>query len=171
MKKPILLTLLFSLSGLNTYCQNKCSAIIDWKYVEPIIIYDKPDGIVIHSMKNDTANEDFLKLEILEQTESFFHVAITNTIKKDSAIGWIKKGQYIGAYKKHEKFPMELTLYKDKIISDLNRIVITNWTPTLLTIENSSVNWVFVLLKQNEHIIKGWIQQDELCANSYTYCN
>lgn len=166
---------LFTLFGLlsfsTIYCQDKCSAIIDWKYLKTINIYDKPDGKVTQLMKNDSINEDFLHLDILNQTETYFFVSISRSIKSDSATGWIKKGEYIGAYKKHEKFPMDLVLYKDKNLSEIDRIVIANWQPEILTIETCSGEWTFISLKQNGKTFKGWILTDELCANTYSYCN
>lgn len=169
MKKLLAVFTLFFFS--TTYCQDKCRAIIDWKFLDVVDIYDKPDGKLIHQMKNDSANEDYLHLIILKQTESYFFVSIVTEIKKEERKGWIKKASYIGAYKKHEKFPMDLTLYKDEKESDKDKIVITNWRPTLLTIEKCGDKWSLVSLKQNGHTFKGWIQADELCVNSYTYCN
>ena len=166
-----LFIILFLLSYSTTYCQDNCPAIIDWKYLDTVDLYDKPGGKVIHQMKNDSANEDFLHLSILKQTDSHFYVSITMTVKKDSSTAWIKKAHYIGAYKRHEQFPMELTLYKNKKATDTDKIIITNWIPNLLTIEKFADKWVFVSLKQNGQTYIGWIQADELCANSYTYCN
>ena len=168
MKK--LLSLIIIILSLDTvYCQDKCPAVIEWHYIKPINIYDKPDGKIIHQMKNDTTNEDLLHLDILKQNNTHFYVSIN--LVKDSATGWIKKADYIGAYKRHEEFPMDLTLYKDKKISDANKITIKNWTPTMLTIEMYADKWVFVSLKQKGMAYSGWIQANELCANSYTYCN
>lgn len=103
--------------------------------------------------------------------DSYFFVSITMTIKKDSITAWIKKASYIGAYKRHEEFPMDLILYKNKNVSDEDKIIIINWTPILLTIEKYSNEWAYISLTQNDILYKGWIQSDELCANSYTYCN
>ena len=156
---------------ISLYCQEKCSAIIDWKYLETIDIYDHPNGTIIHQMKNDSINEDFLHLDIFDFTDTHFNVSIRMTIKKDSATGWIKKADYIGAFKRHEKFPMDLTLYTDKKVLESNKFIVKNWTPGLLTIENYEGDWIFISLTQNGKIYKGWIQENELCANAYSTCS
>ncbi len=163
-----ILTFFFSSS---VYSQSKCTAIIDWKYLKMVDIYDKPVGKIISQMQNDSINEEYLHLSIIEQTESYFHVSIDSTVERDASTGWIRKADYIGAYKKHETFPMDLILYKDKKISKKNKILIANWMPTLLTIEKCFDDWAFVSFKQNGKLFKGWIEVNELCANAYTYCN
>jgi hypothetical protein len=166
---PIIVFLFLSLT--NVYGQDACPAIIDWKYSKPVDLYNQPSGKVVKQMQNDSTQEDFMELVLLKQTETYFYVSIRMSIKKDSATGWIKKADYIGAYKKNETFPMDLILYKNKQVSETEKIIITNWNPTLLTIEKFTDQWVFVSLKQNGKIYKGWIQADQLCANSYSYCN
>ena len=166
-----LLTIIILVSFSTVYSQTNCLAIIDLKYPGPVDIYDNPEGEIIYRMKNDSINEDFLQLSILDQTDNYFYVSISTTIKKDQVTGWIRKAAYIGAYKRHEKFPMDLILYKDKKVSDAEKMVISNWTPMLLTIDSCDGGWVLVLLKQNGEIFRGWIEENELCANFYTYCN
>ncbi len=163
--------LLFTLRVLTGHSQGTCPAIIDWKYLKTVNIYSKPEGKLFKQVKNDSTNEDYLQLIILKQTESHFYVSIHKTITKDSTTGWIKKGDYIGAYKRHEKFPMDLILYANNKVSDADKIIIANWTPSLLTIAKYADKWVFVTLNQDGKKLMGWIQTDELCANSYSYCN
>ena len=158
------------LSAMNCFAQDKCLAIINWKYLRPVELYDKPGGNVVETIKNDSASEDYLHLDIIEQTDAYFNVIISS-IKISNKRGWIRKADYIGAYKKHEKFPMDLTIYKDKNVIDSNKIVIKDWTPDLLTIINCDGKWTFVSLTQNKKKYEGWIETGELCANAYTYCN
>jgi hypothetical protein len=158
-------------SILTTYGQQNCTAIIDVQYFKSIDIYDKPFGKTIHQMSNDSANEDFINIKILSEKSSFFYVFINKNEKKDSSTGWIKKADYVGAFKRNETNPMELILYKKKNASDRDKISIKSWTPSFLTIEKCVGNWTFVSLRRSGEIIKGWIQSNELCANAYTYCN
>src|SRR5687767_6992565 len=90
--------------------QVRCHAIIDWKYLETIDVYTKPNDQIIFQVKNDSLNEDFLLLDILDQTETYFLVSISLNSEKSKKVGWIKKAHYIGTYVKHEEFPMDLTL-------------------------------------------------------------
>jgi hypothetical protein len=104
--------------------QGKCSAFIDWTYSGSVLIYDKPDGIIVCEMKNDQANEDILILDMLDQTDDYFYVSITLAINKDYYKGWIRKSAYIGVYLRNTKTPIDLILYKDKKQSSSNNIFI-----------------------------------------------
>jgi hypothetical protein len=153
------------------YGQDSCHAIIDVEYYGAVNVYDKPHGKVIHQMKNDTTNEDYLSLRIIEQTDSFFYVSISMAIKYDPKKGWIRKADYIGAYKKHESNPMLLILCEDSRYPDIRQIVISQWKPSLMAIEKCAGEWTLVSLNFNSKRYIGWIRSNELCANSYTYCN
>ena len=169
MKKILIILTIFTFT--TAHSQVKCRAIIDWKYLGTIDIYTRPNDKIIFQVKNDSLNEDFLLLDILDQTETYFFVSISLNSEQNKKVGWIKKADYIGVYVKHEEFPMDLTIYKDKKESDIDKTVIKKWTSKLLTIELCSDNWTYVLVKHNGQIYKGWIKTDKLCANSYTYCN
>jgi hypothetical protein len=169
MKKYFIILILFFF--INSFGQNECTAIIDWQYIGDIEIFEKPNGKIITTVKNDSINEDFLHLTINNQTEEYFYVTISLAINYNEIIGWIKKAEYIGAYKKHEVINMKLILYSENKISNENKIEIENWNPTLLTFEKYSENMVLVSLNQNGKKITGWIEKNELCANSYTTCN
>ena len=153
------------------YGQSSYSAIIDWKFVDTVFIYDKPGGQVIDKMKNDSINEDFLHLILLDQTEDYFYVNIELIIQSHKSKGWIKKTDYIGAYKKHEQFIMDLVIYRLKKEDEENMIKIKDWNPGFITVEGFSEDWNFVSISHNDEKIRGWIQSSELCANAYTYCN
>jgi hypothetical protein len=142
--------------------------MIYWKYLGPVHIYDKPDGRIIAQIENDSMNEDFLHLEIVDQTDSYFLADIASLTKKQK--GWIRKAEYIGAFIRHEEYPMDLELTTDKQVPT-DKIVISNWTPGLLTIEKYADKWAFVSTKQNGQTYKGWIEIAKLCANAYTTCN
>ena len=167
-----LLTIILLLTFTKVYCQDSCSAIIDWQYLGRIDILEQPEGKVIHQMKNDSINEDFLHLEILNQEGNYFYVSIYFAMnEEEKTIGWIKKADYIGAFKRNEKFPMDLTLYKKPKESKKNKVVVKSWNPGLLKIEKCSGNWVLVSFKQDNKRYKGWIEANELCANAYSTCS
>lgn len=153
------------------YCQNKCSAIVDVKYSGIVAIYDTVNGKIIDTARNDLATEDFLHMEILDETDTYFRVSISLNSKKENKPGWIKKADYIGAYIRHEKFPMHVILYRDKVVTELNKITINDWQPELLTIKKCSGPWTFVSLNKSGEQYEGWIETVNLCANAYTYCN
>ena len=80
-----LLNILMAFSFFSANCQQNYTAIIDIKYLVTIDIYDKPFGKIIHQMRNDSVNEDYLHLTILNQTDKYFYVSINMTEKKDSS--------------------------------------------------------------------------------------
>ena len=153
------------------HSQKKCAAVVNWRYGAPVLLYDKPNGSVIDQIKNDSTTEDFLHLDISDQQGQFFFVSISLTVQKITKEGWIKKADYIGAYVRKDAYPMDLVLYKEKNVSEENKIIVKGWTPVLLTIEKYAEDWAFVSTMQNGKIFNGWILMKDLCANSYSTCN
>ncbi len=166
----ILLALILLAIATRSWGQDKCSAIVDWRYLEPIGIYATPGGEVIAQLRNDSVAEDFIEMEILDESRDHLHVSITMSIARDVKTGWIKKAEYIGAYLRHEQTPrMNLSLFETP--SAKKPIVVKDWMPALLTIEECKGKWVRVSTTQNGQRIVGWIAKSELCANAYTTCN
>ncbi|MFN8417473.1 MAG: hypothetical protein U0U66_14160 [Cytophagaceae bacterium] len=153
------------------FSQIQYSAMIDITYLGEIEIYDNPGGSVVKKMRNDSINEDFLYLNILQQTPTHFYVFISYSVQKDSITGWIKKENYIGAYIKNDKYPMDLILYNRCINSEKTKVVYSDWTPAFLTIDKYHNGWLYVTNTQNGKKIKGWIQTEGLCANPYSTCS
>lgn len=165
-----ILTLIAGLCCMHLSAQEKCSAVIDWHYLKPIQVYDSPDGNSIYSIQNDSAKEDYVHVRILDQTENWFYISNTNRAKEEKT-GWIKKESYIGTYKRHERSPMTLVMYKERNVAEKNKIVIEDWYPVLLTIVSCENSWVYVSFYHKESVYTGWFPANELCSNYYTYCN
>lgn len=153
------------------FSQVHYSAMIDINYLDEIEIFLKPGGLVVKKMRNDSINEDFLYLNILQQTSTHFYVFISYSIQKDSITGWIKKGNYIGAYIKNDKYPMDLILYKRYKNLERNIIVNKDWAPEFLTINKYHKGWLYVTSIQRGEIINGWIRGEYLCSNPYSTCS
>lgn len=167
MKVPF--TLLFILCLSAVHGQDMCPAVIDWKYNGAVDIYDAPGGSIIAQMKNDSINEDYLHLQIVGQTETYFMVSISSM--HEAREGWIRKADYIGTYVRNENQPMNLELFRSRKASESEKIMVSNWSPALLTIEKCADKWAFVSTKHKGKSYKGWVEIDKLCANSYTTCN
>lgn len=167
----VILFVVYIFISTHSIGQDTCHAVIDWHYLGEISVYETPRGKKICSMENDSVNEDFLHLTILDQKDSFFYVHISKTVKKESKVGWIKKADFIGTYKRNCNLGMDLILFSQRNDKEKNKVVIKNWRPKLLTIEKYVDKWVYVKVKHQNVIIKGWIEMKELCANSYSYCN
>jgi hypothetical protein len=166
----IIITSIILFIYTNSHCQIKCDAIIDWHYLGEIIVYEKPNGKITSIVKNDSLNEQYLHLVILDQRKDYFYVSIGGGIESTNKTGWIKKAKYIGAYKRHENSTMKLTLYSETKKSVKKIIEIKNWRPVLLTFDKCNGEMVLVRFTQNGKDYKGWIEKTELCANTYTTC-
>lgn len=165
-----LLTLIVLLTSATLLAQDKCKAIVDWRYLRPIEVYSTLGGKVVGQFQNDSIAEDFIQLQILTVKKNYLQVEIAMTIADKKQTGWIKKGEYIGAYLRQERPPtMDLTLFQNP--SPAKPFIIKDWTPGLLTITACNGEWVSVSTVHNSKTITGWITAAELCANPYTTCN
>jgi len=165
-----LLTSIIVLTSVGSLAQDKCEAIIDWRYLHPIEVYSTPGGKVVGQFQNDSIAEDFIQLQILDVKKNFLQVELAMTITNKKQTGWIEKGEYIGAYLRQERPPtMDLTLFQSP--SPAKPFIIKKWTPGLLTITACNGGWVSVSAVNKGKTITGWISAVELCANPYSTCN
>jgi hypothetical protein len=167
----LLLTLFSFFLVFNGFTQSKYPAIINWKYNGIVNIYNKPNGIIKNQLQNDSTNENYLHLTIIDQTKNYFLVSIGFAMGNSFTEGWIKKEIYIGAYSKRESYPMDLVLLKSKKNIDKNKIIVKNWNPSLLTVERFNGKWAYVYVIHDNCKICGWIEVERLCANSYSTCS
>jgi hypothetical protein len=164
------LTFIALVSAAQLWAQVKCEAFIDWQYLQSIDVYATPDGEIVGQVRNDSVDEDFIGLEILDSRKNYLHVKATLLVSGKTQVGWIKQADYICAYYREERVPtMDLTLFETP--STKKPFVVKDWAPVLLTIEQCTGKWVHVSLRQNGHRVAGWIDANDLCANPYTTCN
>lgn len=162
----------FILSSFLTFSQNeKLDAVIYWRYVNSVNIFDKPNGTVINTIQNDTVNENLIRLTISKIENGFLKVKIGLEMDNVSFNGWIKSATYIGAYLRHEAHPMDLILYSCPKEAKDNIILLTDWEPDFITILDFEKDWVNVCVNYKGKRIMGWIQRNNLCANSYSTCS
>lgn len=148
-----------------------CDAVIYWKYEGMIKIYDEPNGTELKSLQNNINNENFVWLKIKELRDNFFYVEITSEMDRITYNGWIKRSKYIGAFMKHEKEYMDLSLYS-KPNDELSELIeIKNWKAGFVTIEECKTEWTKISVYFDERQITGWIDSDKICANNYSSCN
>ena len=166
LKLILLLSLLIPLFGIA-----QCEAIINWKYSGEITVYEKPKGEKIVSLKNDQKNENFLSLEIIEETDNLFNVNISLAMSSESYKGWIKKDNYIGAIVRQEKEFMNLVLYDKPSQKDSKKTELKKWKSEFITIIKCEGNWTFVSVSYKGKRTVGWIESDKLCANNYSTCS
>ncbi len=167
-----IITILFFLLSFFTYSQKgELDAVIYWRYINRVEIFDEPNGIVIKTIQNDTINENLIELTISKIHKGFFKVKIGLAMNKETISGWIKSADYIGANHRHEDYPMNLVLYSRPKKSERNIILLKDWKPDFITILNFENDWVYVSVDYNGKRKTGWIQRNQLCANSYSTCS
>ena len=156
---------------LRAGAQTECPAIIDWQYTGPVEVFDHTGQQLLTTLRNDSANENFLYVEILGTNRDFLHVSIAPAMDPHAnTTGWIKKAAYVGAYLQAEHFPtMELVLH-NRASTKSRTVVVPAWQPGLLAILECTGEWTLVRTRQNGKEWKGWIETDRLCANAYTTC-
>jgi hypothetical protein len=169
--KNIITTLLILLSFF-TYSQNEeLEAVIFWRYINKVEIFDKPNGVIIKTIQNDTINENLIDLTISKIEKGFFKVKIGLAMNDETFNGWIKSADYIGAHHRNEDYPMNLVLYSRPKKTEKNIILLTDWNPDFITILNYEKDWVYVSVNYKGERKKGWIQRNQICANSYSTCS
>ena len=147
-----------------------CSALVDPKYTDNIIVFDKPDGKPIKELKNNIKDQNNLTLTIDKDSSIFFHVAIGFALTDNSNLkGWVKKSNVIGIYARNYNDTL-LLFSKPDLKSKINS-TIPNWTNQLYVIDKCYNDWVFVTIKYKGQIKKGWLQPDKQCSSPYTTCN
>ena len=171
MKNKLTLFLLLIICQIGFGQTKLCGAVIYWKYEGEIKIFEEPNGKEVTSLQNDLKNEDFLGLRIKEIKGNYFCVEIRLAMDDKLHHGWIEKGEYVGAFMKHEKEYMDLTFYSEpnKKLSEL--IEIKNWKAGFVTIEECSAQWTKVSIDFKGKRITGWIESEKLCANNYSTCS
>lgn len=169
MSKILTITFVFLQLYINAQSLNKCNcqAFIDLNFKNEIIVYDKPNGITIKKLKHDFKNEDYLTLDIHNDTVGFFQIDISNAIKGKYYHGWIKKSNLINVYTRFDK----TALFSNPDIKSKINFIIPQQTNEVFIIENCKDKWVYGRIKYNGRFIKGWLQYSDQCPAIYTTCN
>ncbi|MCB0479609.1 MAG: hypothetical protein KDC84_15685 [Crocinitomicaceae bacterium] len=171
MKHIMISFLLFLICHISLGQTEICDAVIYWKYEGVIKIYDEPNGAELKSIQNDSKNENYLSLKIKEVRNNFLRVEIGLDMDNKTYKGWIEKGDYIGAFMKHEKEFMDLELRSEPNDKLSELIIVKNWKAGFVTIEGYNASWTKVSVDFDGKRINGWIKSEKLCANNYSTCS
>ena len=147
-------TFLFLVLSVNIYSKSKCNcqALIDWQYNGQVYVYEKPNGQVIDSIANDSTNENFVIIKILDTQKDYFKVSMKLAFTNADKMGWIKKENYIGTYARNYSDGTILKLYSQPDKNSKIESIINEW------IQNSILLTIKVLqMKGNSTIYHGRI--------------
>jgi len=171
MKKLILF--IFCLVSVASFAQSDkktCSLIIDPDYKGSIAVYNKPNGKMIISIRQNYKEEDFLTFNISSQTTGFFYGTLEYSISGKKIKGWIKKAKYVGIYARNYSVT-KLNLYLNPNLQAAVSSVIPDWTNQLYQVTSYNKSWVYVTIVYKGEIKNGWLSPDMQCSNPYTTCN
>jgi len=165
----ILIVSLFTCSqGITQNCN--CKGLVDWNYHDPILLFEIKDGTIIDTLTNDSANENSLVFNIIEDENEYFKVEIglsQDTVWKK---GWIKKADYLGTYARNYSID-KLTLYSKPNLKSKPKSIIKEYYEGLYEIMKCNDEWVEVKVTINGKEYSGWLERKMQCPNPYTTCN
>ena len=152
--------------------QNKCNceAFIDWQYTAKIPIFDKPNGIVLDSISNDSINEDFIMMIIIESQNDYFKAIFQFEISDYYLEGWVRKSDYIGVYGRNYSGDV-FYLYSEPNNNSKIASVVDTWIPETYTIVECNDDWAEVRMIYKNKVYNGWMEKKMRCPNPYTTCN
>lgn len=133
---------------------------------DSVLLYTRPDLKSEHiSLRNDSDNEDFLQISIIEVNDDWYMARIKSI--SHAWDGWIHKSQPLYAYS--AAYDSDLKVYysesQDSIKCKLGYFI----EPIrLLQIDDDMMR---VIIRTNNEICEGWIHIDQLCGSPYTTCN
>ncbi|WP_305019880.1 hypothetical protein [Hymenobacter cheonanensis] len=147
-----------------------CEAVVEYKHRYAVPIFDKPSGKIMHQVKHNLKEEDFLAMNIDREQSGFFHGRIFYAIAGKSYCGWVRKSAWLGTYARaygKEK----LALYRAPALSAPASAHVPGPVPGLLPIRHCAGGWIYVQLIYRGRTYEGWLPPAMQCANSYTTCN
>ena len=78
---------------------NYVSVFLDIDFSGKIQIFDKPEGRVIKTLKNNINEGDFIMFDLLEKNDSMFYITAYSSLDNTLITkGWIYKNNHIGIY-------------------------------------------------------------------------
>ena len=169
MNKIILV--LFSIFISACHNSHKCckgSALLIPKH-SYIAIYDKPNGIQVDSVINDTINEDYVLIFIKQIKGKYAQIIAQNTISNNiEKSGWIELNN-IGI---NPASTSPLFLYKKtNEYSGISDTIINPHWGDLYPIIKCKGEWLYIRTKENGKWKQGWMSPKDQCDNPYTTCN
>jgi len=151
---------------------NFVSVFLNIDYKGSIDVFDKPNGKIIKSLKNDFEGEDFVMFDLLHKNDSmFFVISYYSTSDSIIAKGWIHKSKYISIYTRaNDAVNRPLILYKYP--NNTSQIVAKDmeYNIDMYEVIDFEGRWLKIKAKINGKIYEGWIPPEMQCSNVYTTC-
>ena len=151
--------------------QCDCNLLINPAYFGKVSLYDRPNGKVIRSLKNDSLKENYLLVKAEKDSAGFVYGAIFYANSGKPKKGWIKKNKFLGTYSRN--YGPELILYSDTDSKSKPAFIIREHVSEIgfCTVTQCRNKWVYVKLSNGTKEFSGWLSPNMQCANPYTTCN
>ena len=148
-------------------CKGSASLIPKHSY---IAIYDKPNGIQVDSVINDTINEDYVGICIKKIKRGYAKIISRNvlidTIPKQ---GWIEL-KYLGINPAIYSGMMMLRT-EPKATAPIMNIINNPWWGSLYNIYDCTNQWLYIRTIVDGKVVEGWMAPEDQCCNPYSTCN
>ena len=153
--------------------ENVATVFLDIDFTGEIYVYDKPDGKIIKTLKNNIEETNFVMLDLLQKNDSMFYVIAYNSLEEDTITrGWIMKSHHLGIYSRMYTPEIDpLILYKNP--NDTLQIVVkdTVYNPDVYEVIDFEGKWLKVKTKINGKNYEGWLSPEMQCSNVYSTCS
>lgn len=153
--------------------ENVATVLLDIDFTGEIYVYDKPDGKIIKTLKNNIEETNFVMLDLLQKNDSMFYVIAHNSLEEDTITrGWIMKSHHLGIYSRMYTPEIDpLILYENP--NDTLQIVVkdTVYNPKMYEVVDFEGKWLKVKTKINGKNYEGWLSPEMQCSNVYSTCS
>ena len=153
--------------------ENVATVFLDIDFTGEIYVYDKPDGKIIKTLKNNIEETNFVMLDLLQKNDSMFYIIAYNSLEEDTITrGWIMKSHHLGIYSRMYTPEIDpLILYE--MPNDTLQIVVkdTVYNPEMYEVVDFEGKWLKVKTKINGKNYEGWLSPEMQCSNVYSTCS
>lgn len=153
--------------------KNIATIFLDIDFTETINLYDRPDGKIVATLKNNIKEENFVLFSLLQKNDSMFYVIAYHSLKEDIIErGWVFKNSHFGIYSRaNDAVNRPLILYKNP--NDTSQIVAkkTEYDPAMYEVIDFEEKWLKIKTKINNKTYQGWLPPEMQCSNVYSTCS
>lgn len=154
---------------------SEVEVLLDLNYVEEVPIYDN-SGRVIATVHNDTIEENFVMIQLIDKNDSMYYVHISySAYGEKEYIGWIYRSLPFITYT--STYSPDKQGFYDQLYSkpDENSAVVVkrkNYCSDpfqVIDFDSKHSSWIKVSIKEADgSISEGWLYS--YCSNPYTTC-
>jgi hypothetical protein len=166
----LLLVLISTRIAAQSPAESRCGASV---FVVPaftgsIEFFATPNGAALTPLRNDIANEDYLYLEIVGQTDSLYLVDANLSIAGKVERGWIRKSTPVLRIYTDTRRPVRIRV----AASARAEAVVTIPPPdtAMHRVRDCRGGWLLIDVDRGGKRLQGWIAPRQQCSDAYNGC-